>query len=178
MNSLFRKTLISLCLICLQALVSICFAQKTDKYLQIFPQRDDTLYYIASKEKFQNKDLKCELNYEIIFETKEDSLHLMFSYLDKSALNIDSIAFVQEDMYFSAPANKIFVSMKNKSKRESRYEALFPITFATLYNKRDKTPIVRLYTERKIINLHIKKNDWKKESNLFAVIFQEINLLP
>ena len=149
-------------------------AQNISKYYTSSLQQSGTLYFILPQSGFRNNEIRSELTYDITYLTAMDNTVLNFSYYDKLSRDIDSIAFVGDEIRItSIDIKKIFVEPK-KGRWHYRYSSNFLFRdLANLFNQ-SPPPKLFLYTKQGIVELNIKKKNWGKTTSVNKTIFTMI----
>ena len=149
--------------------------QNITKYYKISKQSNGILYFVMPKMVFENSLNGSILNYDITYLTVNDSATVNFSYLNNSAILIDSIAIIQSSKKFFSKTKKIFIEPQ-KSTWNHRYSSRFLFGDLTFVFNQETDPKILIYSNSGVSELLIKQKNWIKNADIVSKVFTMIRL--
>ena len=150
-------------------------AQKISKYYTTVSQKSGNLYFIEPKYGFTNKKDKCDLTFDMTYLSSDDSLILNFSLISPEIMEVDSVAFLQNEKSISSRTQKIFIEDAKKS-WEHRYTSHFAIKDIRNTFQQENSPRMAVYSDQNILIMSMKQNHWKKERDIVSKIIRMIQV--
>jgi len=150
-------------------------AQKISKYYTVMSQKSGNLYYIEPEYGFTSKKDKCDLTFDMTYLSSDDSLILNFSLIHPEIIEIDSIAFLQDEKSISSSTQKIFIEDEKKS-WEHRYASHFSMEDINDTFLQENSPRLAIYSDQSTLIMTMKQNHWKKESDIVSKIIRMIQV--
>jgi hypothetical protein len=173
-NNSLRGSLLPLFYLFLSALfIHRVEAQKISKYYTVMSQKSGSLYFIEPERSFKNKENKCELVYDMTYLSSEDSLTFNFSLISPEIIEIDSLVFLSQGEKYTSPASKLYIEDEKKS-WEHRYSTRFKVDEIDSIYQQEKSPALKIFSNRETLILNMKQNHWEKESNIVTKILYMI----
>lgn len=164
------------------AFLCICFifsttvlGQNIDKSYTSSVRGDESVYFIYPMNKYKSKDTPKELEYDITYNHKEDSINYNFTFYAKQAFSADSVSIGILEDKLTLPTKILFIEPK-KDLWVHRVSLRVPYEeFKSLYSS--VTPYkIDLQKGDKHILFEIKPKDWSKQSSIIKRIIEVIEL--
>lgn len=153
------------------------FSQKLYKDYSFYPQEEGTLYFIFPQKGFrsENKTVKKDLEYDITYFTKNDSVSFTYSYTNQAVRPTDSLSFIGHDgkLLYTGKGKMLFVQPQ---KKYWKHRALIkiPIPVFTSIYAMEAPAKISIHSSGQHIEYEMKPSKWKTQTWLIARIFEMI----